>query len=90
MSKQTIKPHTINYSFFKCPTCHTTGNYEKDNEETYCTKCGTIIETPHRYVAGIRIQTISDFQIQYENEKIKKRWKKICKKKLTLLETQQQ
>ncbi len=82
MTKKTIKPQKINYSFFKCPTCNTTGNYTQDNEETICNKCGTIIDTPHRYVAGIKINTISDFQIQYEKQKQNKRWKNICKKKM--------
>ena len=73
-------PQTVNINNFRCPQCHTKGQYIKEEQETYCTKCGLIITTSYPYTAGQKFKTLSDFQIENKNkkinEKMKKRWKK--------------
>jgi transcription initiation factor TFIIIB Brf1 subunit/transcription initiation factor TFIIB len=81
MSKNTVKAN-INY---RCPTCNNTV-YIKDinTGETYCKKCGLIILTPYPYVAGQKHKTLSDFQIEKEDDKKLKRMMKIWKKTISV------
>lgn len=77
MTQKTIKTQTINYKKFPCPTCKQKGQYTTDKQgNKYCTHCGTIIDSPYPYDAGIRHYTISDYLIQYKNERMVKKWKK--------------
>jgi len=70
----------MSYEHQKCPQCETIGKYTTDNQEnTYCTKCGLIIETHYKYTGGIKIKTLTDIQIENQNIKKLERWKK-CKK----------
>ena len=70
----------MSYEHQKCPQCETIGKYTTDNQEnTYCTKCGLIIETQYPYVAGHKIKTLTDIQIENQQQKQKEKWKK-CKK----------
>ena len=70
----------MSYEHQKCPQCEQIGQYETDNQEnTYCTKCGLIIETHYPYVAGNKIKTLTDIQIENQQTEQMERWKK-CKK----------
>ena len=73
----------------QCPQCNNIGQYETDNQEnTYCQCCGLIIETHYKYVAGHKIKTLTDIQIEKQEQEQMERWKK-CKK-TTYSETVQQ
>ena len=64
----------MSYEHQKCPQCETIGKYTTDNQEnTYCTKCGLIIETQYPYVAGHKIKTLTDIQIENQQKKQKER-----------------
>ena len=70
----------MSYENIKCPQCEQIGQYETDNQEnTYCKSCGLIIETHYPYVAGHKIKTLTDIQIEKKLQKDKERWKK-CRK----------
>ena len=70
----------MSYENIKCPQCNNIGEYTTDNQEnTYCTKCGLIIQTQYPYVAGNKIKTLTDIQIEKKLQKDKERWKK-CRK----------
>lgn len=52
----------------ECPVCKSIGEYQQDNEDIIC-KCGFIIQTPNRYVAGKKINTNANFHKQKEHKK---------------------
>lgn len=67
----------MSYEHQKCPQCETIGKYTTDNQEnTYCTKCGLIIETHYKYTGGIKIKTLTDIQIENQQKEQMERWKK--------------
>lgn len=66
---------------YTCPQCkNQTYIQDIDKSETYCEKCGLIIQTAYPFTAGHKHKTLSDFQIEKinkkQNERMEKRWKK--------------
>ena len=59
---------TINLNNIKCPVCKRMGEYHKENEDIIC-ECGFIIQTPNKYVGGVKINTNADFQKYKERKK---------------------
>lgn len=57
----------INLNNAECPVCNTIGEFHRENEDIIC-ECGFIIQTPNKYVGGIKINTDVDFQ-KYEERK---------------------
>ena len=70
MSKQ-----TNNLDKFKCPNCNRTGQYIKEEHETFC-ECGLVIIASYPYTAGQRFKTISDYQIEEQERRTDKKWKR--------------
>lgn len=65
----------------KCPSCNTIGEYETDDRlETYCKKCGLIIESPYPYTAGNRYDLLSDILYKRKLKVRELKWKQKRKK----------
>lgn len=58
---------TINLKKTQCPICGEIGEYQQENEDMIC-KCGFIIQTPNKYVAGVKINTDANFLKQKEKK----------------------
>lgn len=78
----TIKPKNIPAIKKRvCPSCLTIGEYETDNNlNTYCKRCGLIIETPYPYTAGNRFWNFCDFKHNKRIRELKQKWKQKRKK----------
>lgn len=59
----------MNLKNLQCPECKTIGEYyTDDNLNTYCKKCGLVVHSVYPYVAGIRHMSLSDFDIEKQED----------------------